>query len=105
MRSELFVVIFHLFAFFLLMQGLFPYSSSTNHRANRSCFTSQDSNDHHVILMIIDALRVDYVFNRNSSYYLKSIQRLEAQGKTQSLKVRTHTPTVTLPRLKVSSFV
>lgn len=51
--------------------------------------------------MIIDALRVDYVFNKNTSYVLKSIEKLEIQGKTQSIKLRTHTPTVTLPRLKV----
>jgi predicted AlkP superfamily pyrophosphatase or phosphodiesterase len=51
--------------------------------------------------MLIDALRVDYVFNKTNSYYLKSIKKLEDQGKALSVKLRTHTPTVTLPRLKV----
>jgi predicted AlkP superfamily pyrophosphatase or phosphodiesterase len=51
--------------------------------------------------MIIDALRVDYVFHGNNSYYLKSIQNLEEKGKAFSVKVRTHSPTVTLPRIKV----
>jgi hypothetical protein len=41
MKSELLVVIFNLLGFVLLMQGLFPFSSSTNHIANRSCFDSQ----------------------------------------------------------------
>lgn len=50
--------------------------------------------------MIIDALRIDYVFNRNHSFYLKSIERLENDGKALSIRIRTHTPTVTLPRLK-----
>ena len=27
--------------------------------------------------MLIDALRVDYIFNKNNSYYLKSIEKLE----------------------------
>lgn len=52
--------------------------------------------------MLIDALRADYIFNKNHSYYLKSIQNLEENGKALSIKLRTHTPTVTLPRLKVT---
>ncbi len=60
-----------------------------------------ESSSNHVILMLIDALRVDYVFNKNSSYYLKSVEKLEEEGKAFSIKLRTHTPTVTLPRLKV----
>ncbi len=51
--------------------------------------------------MLIDALRVDYVFNKTNSYYLKSIKKFEDKGKALSIKLRTHTPTVTLPRLKV----
>ena len=50
--------------------------------------------------MIIDALRIDYVFNRNHSFYLKSIEQLEQDGKALSIRIRTHSPTVTLPRLK-----
>ena len=115
MKSELLVVVFHLLGFVLLMQGLFPFTSSTNEIANRSCFDSQgipitrlsmnfrfdlESPSNHVILMIIDALRLDYVFNRNHSYYLKSLSQLEEKGKVYSLKLRTHSPTVTLPRLK-----
>ncbi|CAF5003240.1 unnamed protein product, partial [Rotaria sp. Silwood1] len=82
------------------MEGLFPYSSSTNNIANRSCFDSQESSKHHVIIMLIDALRADYVFNRNDSFYLKSIEKFEQNGKALSFKMRSHTPTVTLPRLK-----
>jgi predicted AlkP superfamily pyrophosphatase or phosphodiesterase len=55
--------------------------------------------------MLIDALRVDYVFNKNSSYYLKSIEKFEEQGKAFSIKLRTHTPTVTLPRIKVPIYL
>ncbi len=55
--------------------------------------------------MLIDALRVDYVFNKNNSYYLKSIEKLEEKGKAFSVKLRTHTPTVTLPRLKVMIYL
>ncbi|CAF2699105.1 unnamed protein product [Rotaria sp. Silwood2] len=101
MKSELLVISFHLLAFIILMEGLFPYSSSTNNIANRSCFDSQESSKHHVIIMLIDALRSDYVFNRNnSSFYLKSIEKFEENGKALSFKLRCHTPTVTLPRLK-----
>ncbi|CAF1347512.1 unnamed protein product [Adineta steineri] len=82
------------------MQGLFPFSSSTNHIANRSCFDSQESSQGHFIIVLIDALRADYVFNKNSSYYLKSIEKFEEEGKALSIKLRTHSPTVTLPRLK-----
>jgi predicted AlkP superfamily pyrophosphatase or phosphodiesterase len=52
--------------------------------------------------MLIDALRADYVFNKSNSYHLKSIEKLEENGKALSVKLRTHSPTVTLPRLKVT---
>jgi predicted AlkP superfamily pyrophosphatase or phosphodiesterase len=64
-----------------------------------------ESSPNHVILMIIDALRVDYVFNKNNSYYLKSVEKLEEEGKAFLIKLRTHTPTVTLPRLKVMIYL
>lgn len=41
MKSELLVICFHLFGFFILMQGLFPFSSTINKIANRSCFDGQ----------------------------------------------------------------
>ncbi|CAF1312754.1 unnamed protein product [Adineta ricciae] len=100
MRSELFVIVFHLFAFILLMQGLFPFSSSTNQISTRSCFNSPKSTNRRVIIILIDALRSDYIFNRNHSFYLRSISKLEEEKKALSIKLRTHTPTVTLPRLK-----
>ncbi|CAF1606876.1 unnamed protein product [Rotaria magnacalcarata] len=100
MKSELLVICFHLLGFIVLMHGLFPFSSSVNKIANRSCFDSQESSKRHVMLMIIDALRADYVFNRNHSYYLKSIEKLEENGKCLSYKLRSHSPTITLPRLK-----
>ncbi|CAM4971372.1 unnamed protein product [Rotaria socialis] len=78
------------------MHGLFPFSSSVNKIANRSCFDSQESSKRHVMLMIIDALRADYVFNRNHSYYLKSIEKLEENGKYLSYKLRCHSPTALL---------
>ncbi|CAF1160553.1 unnamed protein product [Adineta ricciae] len=100
MRSELFVIVFHFFAFILLMQGLFPFSSSTNQISTRSCFNSPKSTNRRVIIILIDALRSDYIFNRNHSFYLRSIGKLEEEKKALSIKLRTHTPTVTLPRLK-----
>jgi ethanolamine phosphate transferase 2 subunit G len=122
MRIELVVIVFHLLAFVLFMQGLFPFSSSSSSQiANRSCFDGQsacstnrrvvsrsaacarlDTSDRHVILMLIDALRSDYVFNTNSSYHFKSIERLRRRGKVLTSELRTHTPTVTLPRIKVN---
>jgi predicted AlkP superfamily pyrophosphatase or phosphodiesterase len=60
-----------------------------------------ESSSRHVILMVIDALRSDYVFNKSNSYHLKSVDKFEENGHARSVKLRTHTPTVTLPRLKV----
>lgn len=51
--------------------------------------------------MIIDALRSDYVFQRNHSFYLKSIEQLEKDHLTFTTTLKCHSPTVTLPRLKV----
>ncbi len=64
-----------------------------------------ESSPHHVILMLMNALRVDYAFNKNNSYYLKSIGQLEEKGNAFSIKLRTHIPTVTLPRLKVMIYL
>ncbi|CAF2134354.1 unnamed protein product [Rotaria magnacalcarata] len=76
MKLELLVICFHLLGFIVLMHGLFPFSSSINKITNRPCFDFQESSKRHVILMIIDALRADYVFNRNHSYYLKSLDQI-----------------------------
>lgn len=54
--------------------------------------------------MLIDAFRSDYIFNRNHSFYLKSIEQIETFGNVLSIKLRCHTPTVTLPRLKVNIY-
>ena len=117
MRVELFIVLFHLLAFVVLMRGLFPFSSSSKEIANRSCFDGQglcesltnpliafdplEASHDHVIVMIIDALRADYVFNRSQPYHLRSIEKLKHDGQALSVKLRSHSPTVTLPRLKV----
>ncbi|CAM4796724.1 unnamed protein product [Rotaria magnacalcarata] len=87
MKLELLVICFHLLGFIVLMHGLFPFSSSINKITNRPCFDFQESSKRHVILMIIDALRADYVFNQEI-------------GKCLSYKLRSHSPTITLPRLK-----
>ena len=87
------------------MRGLFPFSSSSSEFSIRSCFDHRNdtslSSSRHVIVMIIDALRSDYVLSRNSSFTLQSVAEFEDEGRAISFELRAHTPTVTLPRLKV----
>ena len=52
--------------------------------------------------MLIDALRSDYVFNKNSSYRLKIIEKFEKENRLFSIQIKVHSPTVTLPRIKVN---
>ena len=64
-------------------------------------FEPLEASHDHVIVMIIDALRADYVFNRSQSCHLRSIETFEQNGQALAVKLRSHSPTVTLPRLKV----
>lgn len=105
MKKELLILVIHLLGFVLLMRGLFPFSSSSSEFSIRSCFehlnAPSESSSRHVIVMIIDALRSDYVLSRNSSFTLQSVAQFEDEGRAISFELRAHTPTVTLPRLKV----
>ena len=82
---------------------------------SRSAVQRWNENDFHLenssytsnarfILMIIDALRSDYVFHRDDSFHLKSIGRLEKEKLCLTYQLKCHSPTVTLPRLKVFIF-
>lgn len=65
-------------------------------------FSSKDRPNRRLVLFVVDALRSDYVFDRNSSYRLKSIEQFNRQSIAINFRVRAQSPTVTLPRLKVT---
>jgi len=52
-----------------------------------------------LIIMLVDALRADFVFDAKSS--MSHVKDLRREGKALSYIAKVHPPTVTLPRLKV----
>ena len=71
-----------------------PGSATKNHEDDSSlpprCFSR-------VILMVIDSLRDDFVFNGSMQF----VNSLVDKGKALPFLAKAHPPTVTLPRIKV----
>jgi len=53
-----------------------------------------------LVVMLVDALRADFVYNHTSSEF-KFARQLMAAGKAVPFAAAAHSPTVTLPRIKV----
>ena len=94
-----------LFAFILFLHGFFPLKRSVSGFATKTSkqfcgqnITHPDKRFHKVVVMLIDALRADFVFERNLMPFMKT--KL-VKGKGRSFTLRAHPPTVTLPRIKV----
>lgn len=54
-----------------------------------------------VVIVLIDALREDFVFGPNGRKYMPYIRHLVERGSTHSFVAKARPPTVTMPRIKV----
>lgn len=53
-----------------------------------------------MVLIVIDALRRDFIINNNLVEYMPFLWKLQTHGIACIYKAEAHTPTVTLPRIK-----
>lgn len=54
-----------------------------------------------VVIVLIDALREDFVFGPNGRKYMPYTRHLVERGSTHSFVAKARPPTVTMPRIKV----
>ena len=57
-----------------------------------------------LVLLVVDALRADQVMGEQRRQHMPYVDELHVQAHACTYPARAHTPTVTLPRIKVSPF-
>ncbi|KAI9515795.1 hypothetical protein NQZ68_022149 [Dissostichus eleginoides] len=56
-----------------------------------------------VVIMLVDALREDFVFGPNGRMYMPYTRHLVERGSSHSFVAKARPPTVTMPRIKAGS--
>lgn len=56
-----------------------------------------------VVIMLVDALREDFVFGASGRMYMPYTRHLVERGSSHSFVAKARPPTVTMPRIKVRS--
>lgn len=98
LRSDnfyLFLIFASVISSFVFCCGFFPYAAVKEIKIND---TLNDSQVDRSVLMIIDALRLDFIQSESFSY----VHDLLKQNEACLLKLTVNLPTVTKPRIKVS---
>lgn len=93
----LFLIFASVVSSFVFCVGFFPYATVKDVTIEEVQQTSQVDRS---ILMIIDALRLDFIDSESFSY----VHQLLEQKEACLLKLTVNLPTVTKPRIKVSAF-
>ncbi|KAF7649631.1 hypothetical protein LDENG_00138490, partial [Lucifuga dentata] len=110
-----FILIFEVIGIALFLRGFFPVpvKSSFSFKSKLSDLpaeplTGSTPNSSHLpqplfkrlVIMLVDALREDFVFGPNGRMYMPYIRHLVERGSTQSFVAKARPPTVTMPRIK-----
>jgi len=96
------IIILHSIACYLFYTGFFPVGNHTIlNNATEFPVTPQPGLYSHLVVMVIDALRTDFVFGETKwSPHMAFTQKMISENKTFSFRARGKPPTVTMPRLK-----
>lgn len=97
----LFLIFASVISSFVFCVGFFPYAAIKEGKIDEVPAVKQTLDNSHVdktILMIIDALRLDFIESESFAYLHQLIDKKEAC----LLKLSVNLPTVTKPRIKVS---
>ena len=78
------------------MQSIHPFAGGP-HNSSRL----PDPLFKRVVIMLVDALREDFVFGPNGRGNMPYTSHLVERGSTHSLVAKARPPTVTMPRIKV----
>lgn len=82
----------------LFFNGFLPLKSQSNSYAAERCCSKKRLSK--VVLMVVDALKTEFVISERAGHwgYLNSLVEKDL---AKIYNARVHTPTVTLPRIKV----
>ncbi|CAF0729169.1 unnamed protein product [Brachionus calyciflorus] len=103
------LIYFSLFVTFVLYNAVFfnlfnfqlPYSKNkTQHRKNVGSNNSFIGQNGRLIIVLIDAMRYDFIFESNDKIRMPFVHRLIREKKAIPFKLTASPPTVTLPRIK-----
>ncbi|XP_067944546.1 GPI ethanolamine phosphate transferase 2-like [Watersipora subatra] len=83
-------------ALVIFIQGFLPQKQRITGYGKKSCCTA--SRFSKTVLIIVDALRTDFITTRHDSW--PYLQQLVDLGQARMYHARVHPPTVTLPRIK-----
>ncbi|PVU98026.1 hypothetical protein BB561_000130 [Smittium simulii] len=103
-----FAIIFKIFGIFFFINGFFPFKlpvegKSTHSTLIKDAISTSKVHDvpepvyDRLVIMVVDALRNDFVFGQNSS--MEFTRRLLSTGKARGYTALASIPTVTLPRI------
>lgn len=93
----LFLIFASVVSSFVFCIGFFPYSVVKPVKIEQSA--NENSQINRTVLMIIDALRLDFLDSESFSY----VHQLLEQKEACLLKLQVNLPTVTKPRIKVNT--
>ena len=92
----------YLHGFFPLKTTLNGYAEKTSVVLNNKSVTQPRPVFDKLVIVLIDALRSDFVFDKTDMVQLK---KMIGGGRAVGFEVKAHPPTVTLPRIKVCKLV
>ena len=91
--------------FALYLNGFFPLKTTLNGYAEKTSVVLNNKSVAQprpvfdkLVIVLIDALRSDFVFDKTDMVQLK---KMLGYGRAVGFEVKAHPPTVTLPRIKV----
>lgn len=93
----LFLIFASVVSSFVFCVGFFPYSVVKEVKVDETTRANDSSQVDRAILVIIDALRLDFIESESFSY----LHQLLDQKKACLFKLTVNLPTVTKPRIKV----
>ncbi|XP_054453576.1 GPI ethanolamine phosphate transferase 2 isoform X2 [Anoplopoma fimbria] len=110
-----FVLVFEVIGVALFLRGFFPVPLKSSFSSNNKLsdlpaepLTGSPPNSSRlpqplftrVVVMLVDALREDFVFGANGRRYMPYTRHLVERGSTHSFVAKARPPTVTMPRIK-----
>ena len=96
----------------IFMKGFFPVKSAISGHATFNDYEAEPTNINQtetadytfnrLIIVLIDALRADFVFSEEAKERMPHLSYLLSSSNALGFRAKSHPPTVTLPRIKVS---
>ena len=108
-RRNILNLLMLIFVLIIFLSGYFPVNHGDSSRSTRDNLPSSwRRRVGHLVIMVIDALRADFVLdldtdNKNKRPKIKYLQKLLDDKDATGFVTKANPPTVTLPRIKVGN--